>query len=470
MGRGHRVRRPREGGEERMYVVVEVPSASPTGYTAGVSLSTDDYVVGIDFPAVGPVTGSAFLSHDLVTQDLTNLGADAIAASRNESGAIVGWFLDMNADPQTNQRAFLLGTPSGNPIAIQPLLPSSALSSGATDINDSQVIVGTYLAPPQSSGLSWEHGFVYNAVTNEVISLDTLNQGIAGATAINNQHQIIGGKHGGGGFLYELTSAAFHSLSFTPTALNDAGLIVGKVNDATSVMRVGTSVETLPSFGGDYFVATGVNSAGSIVGYGTFNSGPHGTSDFHGFVSDGFQTVNLNDSLAPGSTQWHVSGAVAINDLGHILGRARRSVDHVDRTVILLPAPDKAKLPLTSAFAEIFGGVASDGGGFAFYGGRFHVVPPRDPEGLLNAAQREVVAGLMIGEIAGLLDNAAARRELRSAATRLVVQGGQRLYSPIGGGGVERALNIEPAAGIPQRRASFLAAMEQRTLKLSRPR
>ena len=444
-----------------MYDVVEIRSTSSSGYTRGVALSADDHVVGVDFTELGPgASSAAFLAfHGATTHFAVDAPLDG-PRSINAAGIIVGVQFDPTADPETNSRAFVLSGVNANPTLLQPLLPAATLESDALDINDGDEVIGFYLAPPTPSANSWNHAFVYNASTAALTLLDSLPHQMESTTAINNQHQIIGVTRSQHGFLYNLQTESFRTLSFNPSALNDNGLVVGNVNDATAMRDDGSNVQALPTFGGDVFLAIGVNNGGVAVGMGAYTSGAHGNDDFFGFASDGSSTVELDGVLTATSAAWHVIAALAINDAGHILALARRPTDNVDRTVLLIPstALTASSSRLLESFAVLFGGVSRDGGGWSFSAGHFHRIPPWGPPDGLTHAEREVISGLMIGKLASSISDRAARVELERTASQLVSTAGTRLYSSTRA----QARQTAESAGRAQEPSSALIAIRRR--------
>jgi probable HAF family extracellular repeat protein len=74
-------------------------------------------------------------------------------------------------------------------------------------------------------------------------------------------------------------------------------------------------ITDLGTFGGTYSTASGINSAGQVVGYALTASG-----DAHGFLYDGAAMRDLNSMFAGGSICTNLISADGINDAGQITG------------------------------------------------------------------------------------------------------------------------------------------------------
>lgn len=157
-------------------------------------------------------------------------------------------------------------------------------NSEARGINNNGQVVGAADTTSQF-GNAAQHAFLYN---NGVMS-DLYPLGIGGSTAydINNTGQVaIGGATVG-------NNNVVHGFLYSNGAMSDLGTL-----------------------GGTYSTANDINNNGQVVGI----AYTAGNAAIHAFLYSGGSLLDLNN-LIPSGSDWTLSYAYGINDLGQIVGR-----------------------------------------------------------------------------------------------------------------------------------------------------
>jgi probable HAF family extracellular repeat protein len=270
----------------------------------------------------GRVTGSGdtagtfsqpFLWTPIVGLAAVNVNSTfAFGTGVNASGTVVGYQF---SDSFSSFSAF---TNDGSGPALIPTLGGA--DNAATAINDAGTVVGY---SETSGGAEQAFSFASDTVT----PLGTLPGGTTSrANAINGLGVIVGQADASDGSLHAVTSGggAWSDLgvpsgygSSVASAVSDAGYIAGTLYDglggSMGFLWMPSNPVMIPLGAltpGGNSQARGVNSSGLVVG----------VSDGVPFLYDGTVIRNLNSMLATSSTDWLLTEATAINDLGQIAG------------------------------------------------------------------------------------------------------------------------------------------------------
>ncbi|MBV8732903.1 MAG: hypothetical protein JO336_24100, partial [Acidobacteriia bacterium] len=149
---------------------------------------------------------------------------------------------------------------------------------------------------------------VPGAPAGSTVALAINNKGdIVGDTFIGSGERLVGSDFvdiNGAFSLFTLPG----SVSFIPSAINDAGQIVGNALDGHSYLYSGGAFSPIDIPGAEYVIANGINDSGEIVGLYTDAFGGHGFSEKNGVVT----TINVPGSLG--------TIATGINNNGDIVG------------------------------------------------------------------------------------------------------------------------------------------------------
>jgi probable HAF family extracellular repeat protein len=268
----------------------------------------------------------------------------AFGTGVNSAGSVAGY--EFSADFST-VRAFLN---NGSPTYI-PLLPGGT-NNAATGINDPGIVVGY-----SSTGAVSEMAFVYSG--GVASQLGTLPGGTTSrATAIDNSGNIVGRSDTG-------SDAALHAFLYSggiwidlgvPTGYQwseatavSSGQVAGTLNDpfGGTVAFLWTAANGMTPLGalapGGNSQAFGVNAPGDVVG----------SSDGVAFLFHDGQMVDLATRVLS-SSGWQFSQAVAINNLGQIVGTGTR--DDQQHAFLLSPT-SAADVPEPPAGLPVFGGI-----------------------------------------------------------------------------------------------------------------
>jgi probable HAF family extracellular repeat protein len=260
----------------------------------------------------------------------------------NNAGQIIGYYSDARQFHGflDDGGRFTTTDPPGS-VGTQPL-----------GISDAGQIVGM-LFPTITASI--QRGFLYDQGTFTTINAPVAspsNVGSVLATGINSAGQIVGYFNNFQAFLDDHGTFTLINVPGTiglqPTAINDAGQIVGTYFSSAGPQNISPSPQgflyehgtftTIDVPGGTGTHATGINNAGQIVGYSAISG------RFQGFVDDhgSFTIIDLRGAA--------LTELFGINDAGQIVGistdSSRRLSSFVANPVAV---PEPPSLPLLLA-------------------------------------------------------------------------------------------------------------------------
>jgi probable HAF family extracellular repeat protein len=209
--------------------------------------------------------------------------------------------------------------------------------SSAVGINNHDQISGlSTTAPGQELGDAGTHAFLWDK--GVMTDLGTFGGEFSRANGLNNAGQVVGGAETAEGATHPFVwqNGTMTDLGVLPgfnsgraIRINNDGVIVGFMLDPIGtpaagpagfrgfVYRNGTLID-VGTLGGPASAATGINSAGQVVGNSAI---AEGTGDAppptHGFIWGNGVLTDLNDLLVPGSG-WEITNALNLNDAGQI--------------------------------------------------------------------------------------------------------------------------------------------------------
>jgi len=286
----------------------------------------------------GGLLGSFFYDGE----QLQDLGRQSLPLGINDAGQIVGGTTTWNA---RYAHAFLRNASGMHDLGTLP----GELSSVAYDINNRGQIVGTSV-----TDLHMHRIFLFADGRMQDLGPIIPPQSPSGyhtlAYAINDRGQIIGTSGPVGAFLLTpedvdgdgtpdvwfepdpansshnrlMKPIASDDLTITPTALNNAGDVVGcrlRPGDNNlwfeeAILSSGQRVYPLGTLGISSR-ATGINDSDQIVGYGKTTDGRD-----HAFLWQGGRRYDVND-LLPAGSGWFVGQAAGVNQAGQIVCNRR---------------------------------------------------------------------------------------------------------------------------------------------------
>ena len=222
-------------------------------------------------------------------------------------------------------------------------LPGGFNESKADGVNNAGQVVGETLVPTDVMGQARRRAFLWQ--NGVMTNLGELPGGFnySRAYGINNAGQVVGASEAATGpraFLWQ--NGVMTNLGDLPgggdysdaRGINNAGQVVGYSSAATGTRAfmwqngVMTNLGDLPG-GIDSSYARGINNAGQVVG----------DSDNRAFLwQDGVMT-DLNTVSGIAGTGWNLAVATAINDAGQIVGYGNNPLG-AESAFILTPVPE----------------------------------------------------------------------------------------------------------------------------------
>jgi uncharacterized membrane protein len=253
----------------------------------------------------------------------------------NDSGVVVG----QSYAGARNDHAFAYTSgyhpgPAPNwSVSMQDLDTMGGNNSLALGVNAAGVVVG------QADDANWGSRAFVGFPRGD---LGTLGGRDSIAYAINERNQVVGAA--------DLAAAPGATLPGAPPGSGNVHAFMYQNS------RMG-DLGTLPGYANS--VAVGINNAGQVIGYAT-NTRPYlshlASRDPLGiaepFLYQNGVMTNLNDALPPNSG-WLLQSALAINDLGQIVGVGTHDGQTEGYVLVIDPVPEPAPLLL---FATVAGG------------------------------------------------------------------------------------------------------------------
>jgi probable HAF family extracellular repeat protein len=290
-------------GDESHQIEVVATNTNDNGLTVSATSTPTGAVVDAT-----PMLSVSIISNNITYTTIDPPGSiQTIAYSINDSGQIVGFYLDSSGHPV---HGFLESR--GIYTTIDP--PGS-IQTTAYSINASGQIIGWYFGSGGTHQLGFlDSGSTYTTIdppgshSTEPISINASGQIVGDYIDGNGQHGFL---YGGGTYTIVDFPGAIDTIA---QGINASGQIVGLYLDSNGsghgFLDSGGTYTTIDPPGSVYTTVTGINASGQIVGYYRDSSG----GPEHSFLDNGGTYTILN---FPGATQ---TAAYSINDSGQIVG------------------------------------------------------------------------------------------------------------------------------------------------------
>lgn len=348
---------PASAADEPAVTITDLGLLAGATHGAATDINNNGLIVGYsgDFPNYccgfidpephgflwNPATGRM---HDLgVSMRASGGGINSYGSAINDDGFIAGFTREAYFENVhylfTSEATDVLSRP-----AWEPFIPSTwtmtirASLSFVTipqDMNASRVVVGT---APQA--------FVWNE-TAGISALPTPSPGASAANGINDAGEIVGwGSVAGTAhpLRWDAASQAVEDLGLPAgwvqayaEGVNSSGTITGygvtAAGDVRSfVWNYDEGFTVLGTLGGRHAWAQGINASGKVVGFSETTTGAT-----HGFVWDPSTGIMLDLGVLPGDS---ASNAYAINDHDQVVGRSLGSVERPVLWTVTFAVPD----------------------------------------------------------------------------------------------------------------------------------
>jgi len=280
--------------------------------------------------------------------DLGTLGSgDVYSASQgvNDSGQVVGW----SDDTGSVEHAFLWKN-DGNPMTSLGTLDGA--ESRAYGINNATQVVGGAdinmagdrhpflweagtMTDLGTFGGSWGEAYAINDDSQVVGEADTLTPDQWRAFRWENDTMTDLGTLGGLSSGARGVNGHGDVVGWADTDVPDPELDLGHA----FLFEDGIGMTDLGTLSGAYSEALGVNDSTQVVGWAEINM----AGDRHAFLWEDDVMTDLNDLLLPGSG-WDLRKATGINSAGQIVGWGDNGEDR--RAFLLTPVPEPASMLL----------------------------------------------------------------------------------------------------------------------------
>jgi probable HAF family extracellular repeat protein len=345
--------------------VVSNYAVTELGHLDGYGLNSAGDVAG----RLTPPGHAAFYSGG-TTQDLGTLGGQTSGASAvNDSQLIVG-----NSEvADGNTHAFLY---DGNLTDLSSPL-GARMYSRANDVTNDGTIVGAATFGP--GGEAKKHAFLYDTASDTVTDLGTLpGHTTSGALAVNGAGDAVGGSAGDDYYnrpvlFSQGTVTQLMDVVGTAFAINNVGQIV--VGTWAGAFLIDNGQATQLQVNG---IPYAINDAGEIVGWGIGKTPNVVGPDQFGFLIRNGQLIDLNTWAPPG---WQITVAYDINENSQI--SALMITGNESRGILLTPTEQQPfsapELHAPELYARILFGVTKDGGGLALVGKHPTPIDPWGP-------------------------------------------------------------------------------------------
>jgi uncharacterized membrane protein len=287
---------------------------SSTELLANITVRSDARLADYDIVVTSTKGGKPGIGTEIfdIVQEilLESLGGTSVAVDVNESGQIAGWSATPTQSMFTGGDHPVIWEADGT---LRDLLPADYRMGRATSINENGDVAGwlvkdTLLVP-----------FVWSAATGVRVLPTLPGETQNGAFAINDAG-VVAGWSGRAAVIWE--NGILRVIHVDPTQwsaavdVNNLGQVIGfdevvfngDVQTAWT-WSAGSGFQMLPTLKGNWGYPRQINDLGQIVG-----SGPSATEDSTAFIHEGGVTRQLTAGTAG------TKGAVAISELGHILG------------------------------------------------------------------------------------------------------------------------------------------------------
>lgn len=231
------------------------------------------------------------------------IGYLRILTAINNSGQIVGWYVDTDSD----EHAFLYNAGEFSKVETE-----NASIKRAQDITDTNLIVGW------CENMDGHHGFLLDGDSFNIIDYPGATR--TDVNAINENGNIVGRYDGFFGFLYDPITKGFSTFDCSPGSgqtdpkgNNDSGWILGDYNTSSgdgAFLYEDSTCDPIAFPGAVRTSASDINNDGVIVG--SYDDG----TNWHGYLYD-FNKGTFISIDFPNATKTYAYG---INDAGQIVG------------------------------------------------------------------------------------------------------------------------------------------------------